>query len=215
MAKMQKTLLVVAGVPAVGKSTLLFSCLKGGIKLFGDQLDPLFQSFTAYEHPSQDKDRSRSADALLQGNHWLNDRHLQKMSIAEFGAGNRLIHLDLMARIRLNSNSLSFWCDPSKDSDFFATCFANEVSDFFEPFDVVAVNTVYAPIEECSARFVKRRGNSSNIQTISGVYDPKNLSSALFENVYAGWRMFLLNANVSQRYFTRWNGEKFTVKKVG
>lgn len=205
----EKTLFILAGYTAVGKTTLTVHALRKKIPLFGKEYDHLFQSFKI---PSTIPETRLSTEEKLIEGCWLNwdDTHnlRQMANLPE----HMLLHLDLVSFVTpakhvISTEALGTLLPRSSSSlanNSHNEMFAKDAirRGFFSKFDRIIINTLYAPWEVIKKHWDDRRksrGNRKDKRNRGVLFDQEDPGKKIHQSIYSTW---LLSTSVLKPEFS-------------
>lgn len=201
---MEKILFVLAGVSAVGKTTLLQRALRHRLPIFGADDNARFQT-TAL--PSRFPERALPfAERLCQGT-WFGLADLKELTAQRDQLSQVVLHVDIL-HLLLTLHGL----DPDRQMDRAR----NEKTyrevlawDFFRGFDRVLVNTLYAPWEQVADQFHRRRERERRANPMKLPYfDLEAPRKDVHAALYAAWLRAIEALNPHAAFLTRMQGDR-------
>lgn len=200
--KMKKrTLLILAGYPGVGKSTLLGVALSKRLPLFGQAFDPAFQSTRP---PPRQPEHMLGGEEILAAGAWFTDHNLPfLLDLADLPACV-VMHIDLLALIGYRPHLRNLPAELEALMPISAATLAHRERtrvlyrhvlscDFFGRFDAVVVNTLHAPWEAVAARWNARDLAQGRPATRAGrfmrhyIFGAAEPGRAIHATVHAAW----------------------------
>lgn len=197
----KRTLLVLAGYPGVGKSTLLGVALRRRLPLFGEEFDPAFQTTRL---PPRLPEHTLGSEEILAAGAWFTDHNLPfLLDLADLPACV-VMHIDLLALIgyRPHLRNLPAALEALMPLSAAALAHRERIRalyrhvlsyDFFGRFDAVVVNTLHAPWEAVAARWNARDLAQGRPATRAGEFMRHNIfgaeepGRAIHATVHAAW----------------------------
>ena len=146
----EKVLFILAGVSCVGKTTLLCRALQNNIPLFGKEYDEAFRSIRI---PQRFPEFDISFAERLQANNWFSLRDGRSLANLQELPRCMLLHMDLLT---LAVGTGRPWRSLASDAQNILKMQHNLANSFYQRFDVIVVNTVYAPWRLCAERYQER-----------------------------------------------------------
>lgn len=157
-------LLVLAGYPGVGKSTLLAHALEHGLPIFGPQDDACFRGT---RRPARHPEDGASGHEVLASGTWFHEVHLPFLSRLEALPDRVVLHVDLyamffvarrLAPVALGPAPVATW-PPERLADALANERAYRAVlsiELFRRFGRIVVHTVRAPLADVARRWHAR-----------------------------------------------------------
>ena len=189
-----KVLFLLAGYSGVGKSTLLARAIQGNLPIFGQEFHPTFMRTRA---PTRDQERALNLAQTLEQGFWLTHRRLPALARLQEPPPHLVMHIDLVSFI--SDPPPLVWAQGNgttpRDLALLADTQANEAAvrqgmanEFFAKFDLVLVNTLYAPWEVTAQRWRKRLSPGAAQATRRYVlFDPDAPRPDIHKAVHAAW----------------------------
>lgn len=201
-----RTLLLMAGYPGVGKSTLLTRALSEGLAPFGDSDDAYFRSVRL---PPRFPESMLPARELLDCGTWFAQHDIPFLAALERLPEVVLIHIDLICMFSLFGDSMvragatadvlemlppshQTLADRSKTASMYRHLLS---LGFFQRFDRRVVNTIHAPWSTIAQRWHEREVMTNHRwQTLPNsrfvrkhVLNPQRPRQDIYRGVYGGW----------------------------
>ncbi len=218
---MEKVLLMLAGYPGVGKSTLLHTALEQHLPIFGRKHDAGFQ---ATRPPAKLPEWSVSGPETLQQGTWFSEIHIPFLTQLPELPAFVVLHLDLITLSAPASSqvppelarhlprTVENLADAGLNEQIFRHFFANPL---FNRFDRVVSSTLYSPWATVARQWRKRQAEESRPAHRIGLFDFDHPRLDIHEAIHQGWLRALraLDPELSLLCEQK-EGGRLTVKRI-
>jgi hypothetical protein len=217
------TLMILAGCRAVGKSTLCSDAVRLGLPLFGLALQPLF---ARTQLPPSYPEWQLSFNQLQAAQTWFSDANLNDLSALTRLPEQVVLHMDLLSLLTVRhcypNRMLPFPLSDESQQSFgvLANPLTNQFAmrlylsnPFFQRFQSIAINTLYAPWPVTAKRYQARKGAGHfHAHLFPDCYfDLEQNGKAVYDLIYQTWinvASAILKPNYSQ--MSQYDNEQLT-----
>lgn len=214
----RRNLLILAGYPAVGKSTLLRWCIRERVALFGPEHER--ELFTFRETPIL-HEWELPPEEILEKNYWFSECHLPFIKRTVDQIKCALLHIDLVSLITDRSNlnllaplTITFprtGVSLAKEEDNKAVISNIFNSHFLGRWDSIAVNTYTLPYAINCQRFNNRK---RGIGPFTFLFDGSRQSGLVHYSINKAWKSCVSGWKKAEIYETSEIEQKTVITKI-
>jgi hypothetical protein len=180
----ERTLLILAGYTAVGKTTIAVDALRSKRPLFGKEYDELLQRFRM---PSRFPEMALGIDEKLAGGTWLSYEDIELLEGIRDLPDAFFIHVDLISARLPRGTDISFaeeLIDGRANDEAFRAALS---APFFSSFGEVVVNTLYAPWATIAGRWTRREGTRPHPKGRHHLFSFEHPGVEIHRSIYESW----------------------------
>lgn len=220
---MASLLFMLAGYPAVGKSTVLTSALRNRLALFGPKHDALFQSTRI---PPRFPEWTLTAEELLAHGSWFSERDVPYLATQRQLPSHLVLHIDLASLASPDPKSPR--CPPEVSALLPRTgrslvdvaeheaIYRYALSDpFYARFDHVVVNTLYAPWETIAKQWQDRQVHlQTKVPGREPLFNFARPRPDIHKAMYTGWLRAIRVLNPELALYSEMKAGALTMRQV-
>lgn len=227
-AAQRKVLLILAGLPGVGKSTLLETALRRGIPIFGREFDDRFQ---ATKPPPDGIEDGVPGERKHAAGTWFQEADIDYLMRLEALPDTCVMHLDLYHCHRVLARSANLPEDigpllspgvPDLADDRLnqARYRAFAALPVFRRFDHVLVNTLQVPFDVAAAQFLRRQAARGRVagsgfwRTLFDVYERGEAGAAAYASIYRSWLAATDVLRPRARFLSEREGGRIRIRRL-
>lgn len=217
-----KTLLILAGMPAVGKKTLCIDALKNGIQIFGSTFDSKFRSVT---FPETLPEWGTPCEERLSRGTWFFERDIPYLLYLNELPDVTLLHLDLHSTHHVLQDVIdppeglkSLVC---RGADGYSDDLLNEESyrfvlslPVFSRFDTVVITTLYSAFSQAYSRSLIRSDFFENSDDATSFYKITRSPESAYLSCYRAWLRALIVLKPTEIYWANSSDVEWKFAKI-